>query len=81
VFERGSAVDTLNNARPIAANNFLSKDAKWSAPLWNTLGVASLCVTCKNSVWSSCQMKGQFEGFQEASKWNVVYLLNVQVIE
>ncbi len=28
VFERGSAVDTLNNARPIAANNFLSKDAK-----------------------------------------------------
>ncbi len=28
VFERGSAVDTLKNARPIAANNFLSKDAK-----------------------------------------------------
>jgi hypothetical protein len=61
VFERGSAVDTLNNARPIAANNFLSKDAKWSAPISNTLGVASLCVTCKNSVWSSCQMKGQLK--------------------
>jgi acetyl-CoA acyltransferase 1 len=28
VFERGSVVDTLNNASPIAANNFLSKDAK-----------------------------------------------------
>lgn len=28
VFECGSVVDTLNNASPIAANNFLSKDAK-----------------------------------------------------
>jgi acetyl-CoA acyltransferase 1 len=28
VFERGSVVDTLSNARPIADNNLLSKDAK-----------------------------------------------------
>jgi acetyl-CoA acyltransferase 1 len=28
VFEHGSVVDTLNNGSPIAANNFLSKDAK-----------------------------------------------------